>query len=161
MPTRIARASGTLLFFLVQMFATPVQGADTGADELNAVVRAYHAGLAAERAEQTIQALSRELFMWNGDSSDDPVMWQAHLYLADDAIDNWVREMIEFAGPHENVVRFLDVDIRGDAGLVVTEETGSNKFRSWASEKVVYSLGRTDGNWKIVGLFVRDIRNPE
>jgi hypothetical protein len=161
MATRIARAAGTLLFVLVQMFATTVQGADAGADELNAVVRAYHSGLAAERAEQTIHALSRELFMWNGDSSDDPVMWQAHLYLADDAIDQWVAEMIEFAGPHENAVAILNTDIRGDSGLVVTEETGSNKFRKWDSEKVVYLLGRTDGDWQIVGLFVRDIGNPE
>jgi hypothetical protein len=161
MPAHIARASGVFLFLLVQIFSAAAQGADVEPDDLNKVVRAYHSGLAAERAEQTVHALSRELFMWNGGSSDDPVMWQPHLYLADEAIDQWVTEMVEFAGPHENVVAFLNTDIRGDSGIVVTSETGNNKFRSWTNESVVYLLGRTGGDWKIVGLFVRDVSNPQ
>ena len=99
--------------------------------------------------------------MRNGDSSDDPVKWRPHLYLADEAIDQWVAEMIALAGPHENVVAFLDTDIPGVSGLVVTSETGRNRFRSWNNERFFYLLGRTDGNWKIVGSFVSDLSNPE
>ena len=55
----------------------------------------------------------------------------------------------------------LPCDIRQGSALVNTLETGSNKFRDWTDEKVVYFLGQTKGGWKIVGLFIRDASNPE
>ena len=52
--------------------------------------------------------------------------------------------------------------VRGDAGLVVTEETGRNRFRQWDREMVTYLLGReSGGRWRLVGCFIRDIANPK
>ncbi|MGH7599212.1 MAG: hypothetical protein ACREOI_22880 [bacterium] len=53
------------------------------------------------------------------------------------------------------------MNIRGNAAVVVTQETGKNKFRAWENEKVTWLLGRRNNEWKIVGFFIRDIRNPE
>ena len=70
---------------------------------------------------------------------------------------NYVRE----AGPYENDVQVKRVYQRGDAGLVVTEETGRNRFRTWDRELVTYLLGREGGRWRLVGYFIRDIANPK
>lgn len=53
------------------------------------------------------------------------------------------------------------VNLRGDAGLVVTEETGRNRFRQWNRELVTYLLGREAGRWRLVGYYIRDITNPK
>ena len=45
--------------------------------------------------------------------------------------------------------------------MVVTRESGRNRFRTWNGEIVTWFLGRGPGGWKIVGLFIRDLRNPE
>jgi len=50
--------------------------------------------------------------------------------------------------------------VRGDAALAVTRETGKNRFRSWEGQRVTWLLGRHAGRWGIVGMFVRDERNP-
>jgi len=64
------------------------------------------------------------------------------------------------AGPYENQVEVVRVHLRGDAALVVTEETGRNRFRRWQGELVTYFLGREHGGWRLVGFFIRDIANP-
>ena len=51
--------------------------------------------------------------------------------------------------------------LRGDAALVVTEETGRNKFRQLDRELVTYLLGRQEGRWRLVGYFIKDIANPK
>jgi len=35
------------------------------------------------------------------------------------------------------------------------------EFIAWENEKVTWLLGRRSNEWKIVGFFIRDIRNPE
>ena len=65
------------------------------------------------------------------------------------------------AGPYENRIQVVRVYLRGDAGLVVTEESGRNRFREWNRELVTYLLGREGGRWRLVGYFIKDTANPK
>lgn len=44
--------------------------------------------------------------------------------------------------------------------LVLSVETGRNKFLSWEQSERLYLLGQLNGEWKIVGLFLPDASNP-
>lgn len=137
------------------------QSKDADYDHLAKIVLSYHDGLNRGEAEISLAALSDNLFMMNGNYSDDPVEWQAHLYLSGEEVNEWLDNMIEHASPHNNRIRFLDFDVRQNSALIITEETGSNKFRSWNDELVVYFLGQADKEWKIVSLYIRDAKNPD
>ena len=63
--------------------------------------------------------------------------------------------------PHENQIRFIHTHIQANAAIVVSIETGKNKFRAWHDEKVTWLLGKDSGAWKLIGFFIRDIKNPE
>ena len=65
------------------------------------------------------------------------------------------------AGPYENRIQVVRVYLRGDAGLVVTEKSGRNRFREWNRELVTYLLGREGGRWRLVGYFIKDTANPK
>ena len=69
--------------------------------------------------------------------------------------------MLNNAKPFENVVNIKNVSFRGNSAIVVTEERGQNKFRNWKSEEVAYMLGKTSQMWKIVGIFIKNLKNPE
>jgi hypothetical protein len=125
-----------------------------------AVVR-YHTGLIENDPAAVRTALGKEFLMFNGNFSGEPTAWQAHLYLTGERLDRWPALFLKEAGPYENRFEFLHAHVRGDAAVVVTRETGKNRFRSWRGETVTWLLGRSDGEWKIVGFFIRDIRNPE
>ena len=84
-----------------------------------------------------------------------------YTYLAGPRLTEWPVNFLRQAGPYENEVRVIRVHLRGDAGLVVTEETGKNRFRQWDRESVAYLLGREGGRWRLVGYFIRDIANPK
>ena len=99
--------------------------------------------------------------MFNGNFSGDPTAWQAHLFLAGEDLQKWLEAFLEHAGPYENHHEFLHTSIRNNAAIVVTLETGKNKFRSWKKEQVLWQLGKYGTDWKIVGLFIKNIRNPE
>ncbi len=129
--------------------------------QLTEIVLAYHQGFIDGDSARTAGALSDGIMMFNGNASDDPLDWQAHLYFSGDTLHQWVKDMITFASPHQNKIEFLNIHIRNGAAVVVTSETGSNKFRSWKDEKVVYLLGKTAGRWKLSGFFMRDGKNPE
>jgi hypothetical protein len=98
--------------------------------------------------------------MFNGANSGDPKDWEVHMYLAGDDLDAWPERFVSGAGPHESAIRVVRVHLRRDAALVVTQETGRNRFRQWNGELVTYLLGREDDRWRIVGYFIRDIANP-
>ncbi len=151
-------ALALVLLFTINSFA------QISADEqqkLEAVVLSYHQGFISGDSAQTAGVLSDGIMMFNGNASDDPLDWQAHLYFTGDTLHQWVKDMITYASPHENKIVFLNTHIRNGAAVVVTAETGSNKFRSWKDEKVVYLLGKTGGRWKLTGFFIRDAKNPE
>ena len=149
---------GLAILFTMNSFA---QSDTEERQQLEAVVRAYHQGFVSGDSAQTAGALSDGIMMFNGNASDNPLDWQAHLYYTGDTLHQWVKDMISYASPHQNRIEFLNTHIRNGAAIVVTSETGSNKFRSWKDETVVYLLGKTDGRWKLTGFFIRDGKNPE
>jgi len=126
-----------------------------------AAVSAYHQALISGDGRAARKAISEEFTMFNGNFSGDPALWQAHNYMSGVALDAWPKDFVKFAGPYKNDYEFISTHARGDAAIVVTTETGSNKFRAWKDETVTYWLGRQDGEWKITSLFIRDIKNPE
>lgn len=102
------------------------------------------------------------LTMLSGNYSGDPLAWDAHQFLVGAEIRQWAEMMITLAGPQiitqQEIKRAHE---RAGAALVITSETGSNKFREWHDELTAYWLGNIDGEWKIMGFFIRDSRNPE
>jgi hypothetical protein len=123
-------------------------------------VRAYHEGLIGRDAAKVRRALGDALVMVNGNFSDDPRRWEAHQFLAGPALEDWPQMMVREAGPFANDWQVVHVSTRGDAALVVTVETGRNRFRSWNREVATWMLGREATGWKIVGLYLRDVANP-
>lgn len=147
------------LFWFYFLFPLPVVAqSDTLA--VQAPIIAYHEGFNTGNVDQVQDALGASYFMFNGNYSGDMEDWQAHQYLSGEALSGWPAMMIREAGPFENTYSFVQTSIRGDAALVVTRETGRNRFRTWDDEGVTWMLGREAGEWRIVGLFIRDIRNP-
>jgi hypothetical protein len=125
------------------------------------VIEAYHRGFEENDAGAIRASLGQSLVMFNGNYSDDSTRWQAHMYLQGKDLDSWPSMMIAEAGPFENRITVEHVHVRGDSALLVTRETGRNRFRSWDDQAVTWLFGRQDGRWGIVGMFVRDERNPE
>ena len=139
----------------------PALAAPADSAAVVAAVEEYHEGLRRNAPERVTAVLGPSFTMFNGNFSGDPRTWEAHMYLAGARLAEWPRNFLAQAGPYENDVRVVRVYLRGDAGLVVTEETGRNRFRKWNREVVAYLLGRQDGRWRLTGYFIRDIANPK
>ena len=77
-----------------------------------------------------------------------------------DRLATWLGNFVGGAGPHQNSFRVVSVNVRANAAVMTTEDSGSNRFRKWDKERVTWTLGKRDGQWKILGFFIRDIRNP-
>lgn len=126
-----------------------------------AAVQEYHEGFRRNVPSRVTAVLGPSFTMFNGNFSGDPLTWEVHMYLAGPRLREWPVNFLRDAGPYENHVQVMRVYLRGDAGLVVTEETGRNRFRQWDRELVTYLLGREGGRWRLVGYFIRDIANPK
>jgi len=126
-----------------------------------ATVEEYHEGFRRNAPARVTAVLGPGFTMFNGTYSGDPQTWEVHMYLAGPRLTEWPVSFLKQAGPYENRLQVLRVYLRGDAALVVTEETGRNKFRQWDRELVTYLLGRQEGQWRLVGYFIKDIANPK
>jgi hypothetical protein len=126
-----------------------------------AAVEEYHEGLRRDDPGRVTAVLGPSFTMFNGNFSADPRDWEVHMYLAGPRLAEWPVNFLRQAGPYENRIQVVRVYLRGDAGLVVTEETGRNRFREWNRELVTYLLGRESGRWRLVGYFIKNIANPE
>ena len=126
-----------------------------------AAIEEYHEGFRRNAPGRVTAVLGPSFTMFNGNFSGDPQTWEVHMYLAGSRLAEWPVNFLREAGPYENHVRVIRVYLRGDAGLVVTEETGRNRFRQWDRELVTYLLGREGGSWRLVGYFIKDIANPK
>jgi ketosteroid isomerase-like protein len=124
------------------------------------VVERYHAALGKGDAAGVASTIGQSIFMTGGARSTDPAKWQAHMYLSGTRLGSWIPWFVAEAGPHLNEVRFVQSSVRGDSALVVTRETGRNKFRQWKDETVVWMVAREAGAWKIIGYFLQDATNP-
>jgi len=148
-----------LPFALAALFCPPAARADAEADAREIVAR-YQDALNDGDVAAAAECLGPSLLMINGSFSDEPTEWQAHMYLSGADVASWPARYLEAAGPHENAYDILSVHVRAGAALVVTRDSGRNKFREWESEVVVWHLGDESGSWKIVGFFIRNVQNP-
>jgi hypothetical protein len=134
----------------------------TGADQqaILGVLRAYHAALEAGQPSKAVETLGPSYFMADERTGGSPRL-AAHLFLTDEKLRAWPKAFLDEAGPYRNEFKTLSVSIRGDAAVVLTQDTGSNRFRKWKDEEIAWFLGRTAGQWRIVGLVIRDIQLPK
>jgi hypothetical protein len=162
MSTRVGRIlAGFLLGLTLSPEPVHASKAPTDSAAVVAAVEEYHEGLRRDAPGRVSAVLGPSFTMFNGNFSGDPRAWEVHMYLAGPRLAEWPVNFLRQAGPYENQVQVIRVDLRGDAGLVVTEETGRNRFRKWDRELVTYLLGREAGRWRLVGCFIRDIANPK
>lgn len=162
MSTRVGRVvAGFLLGLSLAPRLVYASKSPTDSAAVLAAVEEYHEGLRRNAPGRVSAVLGPSFTMFNGNFSGDPRAWEVHMYLAGPRLAEWPVNFLRQAGPYENQVQVIRVDLRGDAGLVVTEETGRNRFRQWDRELVTYLLGREAGRWRLVGCFIRDIANPK
>jgi len=126
---------------------------------LKNTISSYHNGLIKRDQKLFYSSLGNELFM--GNFSNEATQWQAHLFLTGENLQKWADNFIDNIGPHENKFEFMSFYVRNNAAIVVTKETGRNKFRQWKDETVTWLLGKGKDGWKILGFLIKDIKNPE
>lgn len=159
---RIIPAALLFLFLSGAVFSQSYKGVSPeDAKALGDVIAAYNNGLSSNSAQLTLSSIGPEFTIFNGNFSGDPTQWQAHLFRAGEGLKTYVTNFIKNAGPHENKYQTVHIYVRGDAAVVVTKDTGKNKFRTWKDETIAWLVGRRDGVWKLTGYFIRDIKNPE
>ena len=130
-------------------------------DSLQLAVYNYHKGFSKQKPDLTRSAISSQLNMFNGNSSTNAIDWEAHMFIQGGEINEWINWMIENAGLFKNDITFKTQNKRSNSAILITEETGSNKFRFWENEEVVYQLGKTNDGWQILSVFIKNLKNPE
>ena len=131
------------------------------AKALDGVISTYNTGLSSGNVKMTLSSIGKEFIIFNGNYNADPTGWQAHLFRTGKGLKTYVTNFIRGAGPHENSFKVVHMYARNDAAVVVTRDTGKNKFRTWTDEHITWLLGKRKGQWKLTGYFIRDIKNPE
>ncbi len=143
--------------------STPTPGPQPP-DDREAVVstlRGYHLALARAQPDKVTDLLGPSYFMADERPGQGAERLSAHLFLAGERLKSWPGNYLREVGPHQNQFTTVAVSIRGDAAVVVTRDTGSNRFRAWSDEETSWFLGRIDGAWRIVGMVIRDIQLPK
>lgn len=120
----------------------------------------YHDGLSKGDSQGVLEALSPGFVMFNGNYSGEAINWQAHMYLTGEDLAAWPGWFIEQAGPYQNEYEIISVHTRANAALVITRDTGSNKFRHWQNEQTMWLLGKHQNQYKILAYYLKDISNP-
>ncbi len=121
----------------------------------------YHGALQAGQPEKVLQFIGPTYFMADEKSSAESGRLSAHLFLTGQALQSWPSAYLNEVGPYRNEFRVLSVSIRRDAAVVLTRDTGRNRFRAWQDEEVAWFLGRIAGQWRLVGFVIRDIQLPK
>ena len=119
------------------------------------VVGQFITGFTKQEAEQIIPTLAPHFAIVGDDPSGDSPQLQAHMFLTGQATIDWVHGMLEEASPHENTFEVIHSNERMGAIVVVTEETGKNRFRSWDKQHATYILGDIAGEWKILAYYLQ------
>lgn len=128
---------------------------------LRDVLSSYHRGVTGNDPKLARSTIGEEFIIFSGDSSDDPTGWQAHLFRTGKGLKIYLSNYIKGAAPHENKFEVVHMYVRSDAAVVVTKDTGKNKFREWKDESVTWLAGKRDGAWKLTGYYLRGVKNPE
>ena len=143
---------------ILSIAANPIDSVDRAGIER--AITIYNDGLIAGDPVRVRSAIGESMFMFNGAFSSDPSQWEAHMYVPPERLETWLGNFVGGAGPHRNHYRIVAMNVRANAAVVTTEDSGSNRFRKWDNERVTWTLGKREGQWKIIGFFIRDIRNP-
>ncbi|MEO9964759.1 MAG: hypothetical protein ABJF11_03155 [Reichenbachiella sp.] len=128
--------------------------------EIKQAIDSYHLGLSSGQVKLVTDAISDQFIMFNGNYSGEPLNWQAHMFLSGKDLNNWPSQFIAEAGPYQNQYEIISIHIRANAAVVITRDTGSNKFRAWKNERTTWLLGKKDQKWQITGYYLRDMVNP-
>lgn len=139
---------------------TPFDSDNKDHNVLKQTISDYHFGLSKNDSQLVLSALGDQFIMWNGNFSANPINWEAHMSLSDDDLKEWPKRFVEQAGPYENQFDLLSVNIRGNAAVVITRDTGKNKFRAWDNEQTTWLLGKKGNEWRILGYYLQNISNP-
>lgn len=151
----------TICVCFVLASACAGRAAVEGGDPVSAI-RAFHAALEANQPQRASEQLGPSFFIADESSaSDRPKRVRAHLFLRDERLRDWPRRYLEEVGPYRNAFEIVSVSVRGNAAVVITRDTGSNAFRPWRDEEIIWFLGRVEnGPWLIAGYVVRDFQAP-
>lgn len=128
---------------------------------LRDVLGSYHRGVTGNDPKLARSAIGKEFIIFSGDGSGDPTGWQAHLFRTGKGLKTYLTNYIKGAGPHENKFEVVYMYVRSDAAVVVTKDTGKNKFREWKDESVTWLVGKRNGVWKLTGYYLWGVKNPE
>lgn len=139
---------------------TPYDASNVAHQLIKSCIDKYHEGLATGESDLVVEALADQFMMYNGNYSGDAINWQAHMYLTGEDLKLWPEVFVKEAGPYQNSYDLISVHIRGNAAIVVTQDTGKNKFRQWTNQQTTWLLGKNDELWEILGYYLRDISNP-
>ncbi|MBO6503916.1 MAG: hypothetical protein JJ850_18265 [Kordiimonadaceae bacterium] len=121
----------------------------------------FHAALIEGDAEGLRSTLGVQVSMYNGTGSAELQDWEPHMFLHGPQVHDWAAFMTDQAGPHEVDYEILSQEERAGLVLIVTTETGQNKFMSWKDSERLYLLGMTDQGWRIVALYYPGATNPK
>lgn len=154
----------TTIFFMLCISMSGLKSQDSflsDSVDVTSTINLFHYGFVQNDKKMIKSVLSDDLMYFNGNYSDDLATWQVHNYLSGKDLKNWLDFMLKEAGPFENNLRVIHCYIRRNAAILVTTETGRNKFRNWKDDKVVYLLGKQKGKWKLKSVFFKDAANPK
>ncbi|MEO1030583.1 MAG: hypothetical protein AAFX55_04225 [Bacteroidota bacterium] len=132
----------------------------TKEDSIKTVVKNFIEGFTKEDFNRVRSSLGNSFIMLNGNFSCNPEEWEGHQHLDQKEIDEWIKWMLKKVTPISNTYEIKSVDIRNNSAIITTLETGSNQFRNWKNEQVAYLIGKVNGEWRIVGFFIKNIKNP-
>jgi hypothetical protein len=141
--------------------ASAAQASGVEQEAIIGVLSAYHTALQAGEPQKVVKLVGPSYFMADENSSGGSDRLKAHLFLAGQKLESWPSAFLDDVGPYRNEFSVVSVSVRGDAAVAVTRDTGSNRFRAWQDEEVAWFLGRSSGQWRIVGLLIRDIQLPK
>ena len=142
------------------MVATYIHASEGDAGQAVRAVEAFHERLAAGDAAGAAALLGPTLFIADERTSGGDRL-SVHFFRTGPGLVAWPAGYLKEVGPHANSANVLSVSHRGDGAVVITRNSGSNKFRKWENEEVAWFLGKVEGRWRIVSVIYRDIQLPE
>lgn len=158
MPMSIAKSVlvAVALVFAVPLFPANAQEStepDQTSQEAAAVITQYHNAVNSADVDALLAVLGPQVSMFNGAGSSNPADWRPHLFLSGAEVAEWAQFFVQQSGPHTGSSSIIQATMHQNQGLVITQETGSNKFWSWENQQRVWLLGQTKDGLKIVGIF--------
>ena len=122
--------------------------------EIQQVVSRYHQAITDKDVETAIGCLGETYFRFGrgGEgAADDPTRWGWPGFGTREDMGQW----FSGGGTYTNTIEFLNTDVRKNAALVVTQETGSSSggdgASSWEGVTNVWCMAHIDDSWRIVG----------